>query len=92
MTKREIIDRRIDRELLRFARLVVDNSDWGNLATLSREEIKHILQSQGVVIWVERELSRLLVDAGKAQTVRDTKAMMLKWHNDSLEPLIEEGK
>ena len=47
---REVIDRRIDGELLRFARLVVDNSDWNNLALVSREEIKHILRSQGVVI------------------------------------------
>ncbi len=53
MTKQEairlIIDSRIDRELLKFARLIVDNSDWDTLAVVSREEIKHILDSQGVV-------------------------------------------
>ena len=53
------------------------------------EDLMEYLDAQGVVIQVDRKLPVLLVDAGKAQTVRDTKCAMLEANFVAVERLIE---
>ncbi len=52
------------------------------------DNLREYLHSQGLALKVDRELPRLLVDADKAQTVRDTKEMMIKAGYEATESLI----
>ena len=80
MNKREKIREGIARRLTMMG---IGNPDW-KLADI----LIQYLDSQGVVIQVDRELPVLLVDAGKAQTVRDTKCAILKAGFGAFERLI----
>ncbi len=83
MTKREKIDLGI-RDFLRES----FNCDDDNYLGIKSFELCQYLDKAGLVIQVDRELPVLLVDAGKAQTVRDTKCAILKAGFGAFERLI----
>jgi len=78
-----------------IANIIMDCGDdnWKH-CLIEADLIVKYLHSQGVVLRVDRELPEVAKgykDFGGNDTIwEESQQDMLKWHNDSLEPLIEE--
>lgn len=98
MATREEIREGVDTALISYARAVAEvaekelmthsmmRKEWGELLI----KVKQDLSDLGVVIKVERELPQPAYHQNWYGCYSLGQEAMLKWHNDSFEPLIEE--